>query len=165
MSSSGQGASFLEDIIELAIAIELGAAEVYDTFARNFQDNEELYLFWKLYSEAERYHAATIRVHQTAFASSNPVDQDDFPTEVEESRAFLAQLEAWVAEFTATPATIERAFEVADHVENGAAEIHGRTQFFKLYPQFQALFTSMVEEDVGHRRMLQEAAARFLEAR
>lgn len=159
-----RGVTFLKDIIEVAIDIELVVADLYDTFASNFSDDEELSLFWRLYAEAERYHAATIRVHQAAFAQGDVVDGDAFPTEMSESLAFVDKVKQWIADYQATPPTVEQAFEVARTIENSAAEIHGRTQFFRLYPQFRELFVSMVEEDLGHRHMLEEAAQRFTTA-
>ena len=61
-SSAGTG-DFLREILDLAVAIELECAGVYEVFASQFTENEELATFWRLYAEAERYHAATIRLH------------------------------------------------------------------------------------------------------
>lgn len=155
---------FLNDIIEIAVAIELEVAAVYDLFASTFAENEELSIFWRLYAETERYHAATIRIHQSAFAkeaTQQAIDAGEFPTQLEESKKFLDQLRSIRQTFTDAPATLAQAFAAARTLENDAAEIHGRTQFFKVYPQFHELFVSLVEEDLGHRQMLDEAALRF----
>ncbi|MFN7144100.1 MAG: hypothetical protein ACK4YP_10005, partial [Myxococcota bacterium] len=56
------------DIIDLAVAIELECAALYEVFARCFGGRDEVVYFWRIYAEAERYHAASIRIHQAAFS-------------------------------------------------------------------------------------------------
>lgn len=153
-------ASFMRDILELAVAIELECAAVYEVFARRFADDADLATFWRLYAEAERYHAATIRIHQATFGTEAQAD-DAFPTEAAESRAFLDKLRGWRREFETRAPTRREAFRIAAEIEASTAELHGRTQFFQLYPRFRELFERMVEEDLGHRRMLEDAENRF----
>lgn len=155
---------FLNNVMEVAVAIELEVAAVYDLFAETFAASEELSLFWRLYAETERYHAATIRIHQTAFVQPEIMAtamEEEFPTEFGETREFLAKIRALREGFVETPPSLEQAFEAAKFLESDAAEVHGRTQFFKIYPQFHNLFLTLVEEDLGHRKMLVEAQERF----
>ena len=106
-----QGSSFLHDILQLAVDIELECAGVYEVFAKQSGSDEELVAFWRLYAEAERYHAATIRIHQTTFHESL-VDGDTFPVEVEESRVFLGQLRSWREEYSRSKPALVRMFDV-----------------------------------------------------
>lgn len=154
-------ASFLKDILELAVAIELECAAVYEVFARRFGDDHELSCFWRLYAEAERYHAASIRIHQATFGEIETAAGDLFPTEAEESRRFLEQLRRWRTDFEQRAPTRAEAFMVAREIEASTAELHGRTQFFSIYPRFSELFSRMVEEDLSHRDMLVDAERRF----
>jgi hypothetical protein len=152
--------TFVKDILELAVAIELESAAVYEVFARTFSKDGDLSCFWRLYAEAERYHAASIRIHQATFGEL-PVAGDRFPAEVADSQRFFDRLRAWRQDFERTPPPLGVAFDVAQQIESHTAELHGRTQFFALYPRFQDLFLRMTEEDLGHREMLIEARARF----
>lgn len=156
---------FLNNVMEVAVAIELEVAAIYDTFAEAFFVDEELSLFWRLYAETERYHAATIRIHQAAFVRPDLIASaidEDLPTDFGEMRQFLEKLREMQQGFREVKPSIMQAFDAAQFMENDAAEIHGRTQFFKVYPQFQHLFLTLVEEDLGHRKMLVEARDRFV---
>lgn len=155
-----QGSSFLHDILQLAVDIELECAGVYEVFAKQSGTDDELVAFWRLYAEAERYHAATIRIHQTTFHEA-VADGDSFPVEVEASRAFLTQLRTWRDEYSRSKPPLTRMFEVAGYIESHTAELHGRTQFFALYPRFAELFERMAEEDRDHRGLLDTARDRF----
>ena len=158
-------ATFLKDVIELAVAIEHECAAVYEVFARRFADDDEFSAFWRLYAEAERYHGATIRIHQATFGQGPVADGDQFNAEAEASEHFLEQLRAWRAKFGSGALTRAEAFAVAKQIEESTAELHGRTQFFKLYPRFQELFQRMNEEDTQHREMLGDAQKRFSKSR
>ena len=153
-------ATFLKTVLELAVSIELSCAAVYEIFAESFKDDEELTVFWRLYAETERYHAASIRIHQASF-TMGPADGDAFPTEAEESERFLSKLILWRDTYREKPPSRREAFEVASEMESSTAELHGRTQFFKLYPHFEQLFDHMVQEDLSHRNVLNEAIDRF----
>jgi hypothetical protein len=153
--------TFAKEILDLAVAIEHECAGVYEVFARQFSEDEDLACFWRLYAEAERYHGASIRIHQVTFA--DPVDGDAFPGEATESRAFLERLRQMRVQYDAARPTLVEAFAAAKEIESATAELHGRTQFFKLYPRFQELFARMVAEDESHRNMLAEAEARFVQ--
>lgn len=158
-------ATFLKDVLELAVGIEHECAGVYEVFARRFADDGEFSAFWRLYAEAERYHGASIRIHQATFGQGAAADGDQFNAEAEASERFLEQLKGWRQRFSSGPITRAEAFEVAKAIESSTAELHGRTQFFKLYPRFQELFERMTEEDVQHREMLGDAERRFLKGR
>ena len=153
-------ASVLEEILEVSISVEYACAAVYETFAKQFSDRRELALFWGLYAETERYHAATLRLHKDAF-SDDSIDRAGISTQMDEQRAFLAQLEAWRDKYAQAAPTIDESFAIAQRMENDTAEYYGRTQFFKLHPGFQALFKSMTEDDIAHRDVLSEARTRF----
>jgi hypothetical protein len=151
--------TFAKEILDLAVAIEHECAGVYEVFARQFSHDEDLSCFWRLYAEAERYHGASIRIHQATFAE--PVDGDEFPTEVGESRQFLDHLRGMRETYTKKKPSLDEAFAAAKQIESTTAELHGRTQFFRLYPRFQELFQRMAAEDESHRDMLVEAERRF----
>ncbi|MFZ5476371.1 MAG: hypothetical protein ACOZNI_06300 [Myxococcota bacterium] len=146
------------DIIELAVAIELECAALYEVFARSFASNPEIVYFWKLYAEAERYHGASIRIHQAAFAAELAPDQ--LAVGAEDAAAVLAEIREMRQRFERTPPGIREALAVARRVEESSAELHGRTQFFKL-PALQELFHKMAEEDRDHRDVLAKAEQRF----
>lgn len=158
-------ATFLKDVLELAVAIEHECAAVYETFARRFADDGEFSAFWRLYAEAERYHGATIRIHQATFGNGAAADGDQFNAEAAESERFLEQLRGWRTKYASGPITRAEAFAVAKDIEGATAELHGRTQFFRLYPRFQELFARMTEEDTQHRAMLGDAEGRFLKGK
>lgn len=67
MTMSEEGMSTPDtEIIDLAVNIELECAALYEVYARCFASQDELVYFWRLYAEAERYHAASIRIHQAS---------------------------------------------------------------------------------------------------
>lgn len=148
------------EVIDLAATIELECAALYEVYARCFGRNEEMAQFWGLYAEAERYHHATIRIHQSSIVaggeSIGSVDVD--PTE---ARAFLAELRQVRTEAERQPPTIAEALRRARWVEEQSAELHGRAQFFRNYPALAELFQSMAEEDRNHREVLAGAAKRW----
>ena len=151
----------VRDMLELCVAIELECAAVYDMLAKQYGDNEELTVFWRLYAEAERYHAATIRIHQHSFETDDMAVEQALETDADETRTFLDQLRSWRDEFATGRPSLERAFEVAQVIEDSTAELHGRTQFFKAYPSFHLLFQQMTDDDKEHRDMLSSAVERF----
>ncbi|MDP2308372.1 MAG: hypothetical protein Q8P18_20305 [Pseudomonadota bacterium] len=147
------------DIIDLAVAIELECAALYEVFGRCFAGREEVVFFWRIYAEAERYHAASIRIHQAAFSSSEPME----PLEIGavEASQVLDEIRALRIGYERTAPTIGEALRAARRVEESSAELHGRTQFFKLHPHFAELFQKMAEEDRAHRDVLSTAEQRF----
>lgn len=150
------------EFVDLAVAIELECASLYEVFAKNFQGREDIVYFWKLYAEAERYHAASIRIHQATFipeegASAGLVDSGD-------ARKFLDELRDMRNRYEREPLTISSALTIARHIEDSSAELHGRTQFFAQNPEMYELFTKMAEEDRTHREMLATAERRFTAA-
>lgn len=147
------------DIIELAVAIELECAALYEVFARSFASNEELVYFWRLYAEAERYHGASIRIHQAAFAGE--VDTANLQVGVAEAQAVLDEVRGMRERYEKAAPTIAVALSVARRVEESNAELHGRTQFFRLHPNFEELFRKMAEEDRAHRDVLATAERKF----
>ena len=84
------------EIIELSVGIELECAGLYEVFAKNFQGRAELVYFWKLYAEAERYHAASIRIHQATFTGEG---QAAPAADLDAARAFLGELRALRARY------------------------------------------------------------------
>jgi hypothetical protein len=146
-------------IIDLAVTIELECAGLYEAYARCFSGKDEVVYFWRLYAEAERYHAATIRIHQASFQEA-PVDEE---TEVPpvEALSFLDQLKKHRADAERKLPDIRQALEVAGWVEESSAELHARTQFFRKHPELADLFARMAEEDRAHRDVLKSAQQKF----
>lgn len=153
------------EIIDLAVSIELECAALYEVYARCFSSQEELVYFWRLYAEAERYHAASIRIHQASFLAT---DTDDGASEGEvdpsEARRFLAELKDARESAERRPPTVLEALRRARWVEENSAELHGRTQFFRRHPMLAELFRAMAEEDRSHREMLDNAEKRWAQA-
>ena len=152
-------AQSIGDIIDHAVAIELECAALYEVFARAFSGTPELVYFWRLYAEAERYHAASIRIHQAAFASV--AKKDALPVGVKEARKFLDQLKVTRLKCEKKAPTVKEALRIARDLEDSSAELHARTQFFKLYPEMAELFAKMSEEDRAHRDVLKSAEEKF----
>lgn len=146
------------DIIDLAVAIELECAALYEVFARCFGNKDEIVYFWRIYAEAERYHAASIRIHQAAFSGEALRGLD---VGVDEAAKVLAEIREMRERYERKPPTIGEALRAARRVEESSAELHGRTQFFKLHPHFAELFQQMAEEDKAHRDTLTTAEQRF----
>jgi hypothetical protein len=146
------------DIIDLAVAIELECAALYEVFARCFGGRDEVVYFWRIYAEAERYHAATIRIHQAAFANAG---SEGLEVGVAEASRVLDEIRSMRTAFERTPPTLREALQAARQVEESSAELHGRTQFFKLHPDLAELFLKMAEEDKAHRDVLATAEERF----
>ncbi len=147
------------DIIDLAVAIELECAALYEVFGRCFAGRDELVYFWRLYAEAERYHAASIRIHQAAFTGERMAES--LEVGVDEAAQVLDEIRGMRAGFERAPPTVSAALAAARRVEESSAELHGRTQFFKLHPHFEDLFRKMAEEDLAHRDVLATAERKF----
>jgi hypothetical protein len=147
------------DIIELAVAIELECAGLYEVFAKRSAGNPELVYFWKLYAEAERYHGATIRIHQAAFAGD--VDAAQLDAGPEEMHALLAYIRDARASAEREAPSVADAIRIARRIEESSAELHGRTQLFKLNPHTAELFEQMAQEDAAHREVLLTAERKF----
>jgi hypothetical protein len=147
------------DIIDLAVAIELECAALYEVFARCFAGRDEVAYFWRLYAEAERYHAASIRIHQAAFTGDHA--SDALEVGIDEAARVLDEIRTLRVGYERTPPTIAQALASARHVEETSAELHGRTQFFRLHPHFEELFQKMAEEDRAHRDVLATAEKKF----
>lgn len=144
------------EIIELSVAIELECAALYEVFAKTFQGRSDLVYFWKLYAEAERYHAASIRIHQATFSELPGRQVDGSGT-----RAFLEELKGLRSRYEREHITVKEALKIARMVEEHSEELHGRTQFFADNPDLQDLFNKMAEEDRAHRDMLSTAEQKF----
>jgi hypothetical protein len=145
-------------IIDLAVTIELECAALYEAYARCFSGKDEIVYFWRLYAEAERYHAATIRIHQASFQSTPTDEVEVLPAEAQE---FLEALKKHRADAERKVPDILRALEVARWVEESSADMHARTQFFKHHPELAELFARMAEEDRAHRDVLKSAELKF----
>ncbi len=154
--ASGVGAN----IVDLAVTIELECAGLYEAYARCFAGKDEIVYFWRLYAEAERYHAATIRIHQASF-DAVPTATDIIP---EEAQQFLDQLKKHRADAEHKIPSIVEALRVARWVEDSSADMHARAQFFKNHPQLTELFARMAEEDRAHRDVLTSAEEKFAPA-
>jgi hypothetical protein len=146
------------NIIDLAVTIELECAALYQTYARCFAGKDEVVYFWQLYAEAERYHAATIRIHQASFPAEGPTDPKVAP---DEAVAFLDELKKHRADAERRSPSVVDALRVARWVEESSAELHARTQFFRDHPQLAELFARMAEEDRAHRDVLKSAEQKF----
>lgn len=157
-------ASTYKDILELAVAIELECAALYEVFAKKFATNHEMVYFWRLYAEAERYHAASIRIHQTALSGMTPAAEQTFDVEEGDARVFLAEVKGAREKAERDGIAIIDALRTARMVEENSAELHGRTQFFKAYPDFGDLLQKMAEEDKAHRDVLASAERKWAAA-
>ncbi len=155
--TDSEGSDVPSNVVDLAVAIELECAALYEAYGRSFSKRAELSTFWKLYAEAERYHAATIRIHQASFADA-PVSGQVDPSG---AQSFLRDLRNARVNVDRGGATVKEAMGKARWVEESAAELHGRTQFFQSHPQLAELFTKMAEEDAAHRDLLTTAEAKF----
>jgi hypothetical protein len=151
----------LTEFITLAADIEIAVAEIYDHFAQQFSDHVEFSTFWRLSAEAERYHAATIRIHQATAQPDQVVDPSQLPIEVAEARKLLTELQNTKADIIANPRTPDQAIEMALEIEGEGAEVHGRSQFSFLYPELEELFSRLAEEDRTHRKSFALAKAKF----
>jgi hypothetical protein len=152
------------DVLELAVGIELECAALYEVFAKRSTNRRELVYFWMNYAEAERYHAASIRIHQSALAGMPEVGEQKFEVEEKEAASFLAQVRAARERCEREGVTIGEALKLARWVEEHSAELHGRIQFFKVFPEFGDLLQKMAEEDRAHRDLLSSAEKRWANA-
>lgn len=151
----------LREFITLAADIELAVAGIYDHFAHQFSDDVEFSTFWRLSAEAERYHAATIRIHEATAKQDQVVDEAQLPIQVDEARKLLDQLQQTAAELAAAPLTATQAIDLALQIEGEGAEVHGRSQFSFLYPELEDLFSRLAEEDRAHRKSFALAKTKF----
>ncbi len=151
----------LREFITLTADIELAVAAIYDHFAQQFSENVEFSTFWRLSAEAERYHAATIRIHEATAKDDQVVDESQLPIQVEEARALLAELKTIQTDIAATPRSAADAIELALQIEGEGAEVHGRSQFAFLYPELEELFSRLAEEDRAHRKSFALAKVKF----
>jgi len=151
----------LREFITLTADIELAVAAIYDHFAEQFSDNVEFSTFWRLSAEAERYHAATIRIHEATAKEDQVVDEAQLPIHVGEARTLLADLGGIAADIVANPPTAKGAIDLALQIEGEGAEVHGRSQFSFLYPELEDLFSRLAEEDRAHRKSFALAKAKF----
>ena len=147
------------NIIETAVAIELECAGLYEVFAQRFASTPEFVTFWRLYAEAERYHGATIRVHQMAFADR--IAQEQLAATAAEMNELLAYIRERRARYEREAPTAAEALAIARHIEASSAELHGRTQFFAHLPEYVEFFEKMAEEDRAHREVLDTAVRKF----
>ncbi len=154
-------ASTWKEVLELAVAIELECAALYEVFAKNLGGKRDVAYFWQLYAEAERYHAASIRIHQSALSTMEPQGEQLYDAEVDDARAFLATIKANRERCEREGVTMRQALALARSVEEHSAELHGRTQFFRLFPEFGDLLVKMAEEDKAHRDLLATAEQRW----
>jgi hypothetical protein len=147
------------NIIETAVAIELECAGLYEVFAQRFSGKPEFVTFWRLYAEAERYHGATIRVHQMAFADR--IAQEQLAASPVEMVELLTYIRSHRARYERETLSAEEALGIARHIETSSAELHGRTQFFAHLPEYAEFFEKMSEEDRAHREVLDTAVRKF----
>jgi rubrerythrin len=145
-------APLLWEYIELAARLEIEVAELYNSIAEVFADDVEFANFWRLSAEAERYHAATILVHMHVFEARDLPTHPLLPVEMSSMRALLARLAEIRTQVASRPPTRREALEIALEIEENGAEVHGRSQFEWLYEDMRALFVSMAQEDLAHRR-------------
>jgi hypothetical protein len=154
----------LREFITLAADIELAVADIYDHFAQQFSDRVEFSTFWRLSAEAERYHAATIRIHVAAATEEQVLDDSKLPIQVDEARKLLAQLGTTLSDIRANERSASQAIDLALDIEGEGAEIHGRSQFSFLYPQLEELFSRLADEDRAHRKSFALAKSKFEES-
>lgn len=150
-----------KDVLEVAVSIELECAALYEVFANRFSARRELVYFWMNYAEAERYHAASIRIHQSSLAGMPEVGQQAFDVEQDEANRFLLEVRNARQRSEREGVTIGEALRLARWAEESAAELHGRVQFFKVFPEFGDILQKMAEEDRTHRDMLASAEKRW----
>ena len=150
-----------KDVLETAVAIELECAGLYEVFAKKFAHRRELVYFWMNYAEAERYHAASIRIHQSALAGMPMMGEQGFDVETGEAKRFLVEVIAAREKADREGLSIPESMRLARWVEESSAELHGRIQFFKVFPEFGDLLQKMAEEDRAHRDLLETAERRW----
>lgn len=149
------------EMIDLAVGIELECAALYEVYARCFAASEELRTFWGFYAEAERYHAASIRIHVAALMGAEPEGGDSAEVDPVEARTFLERLKQMRVDAERNPPRAAEAFGRAREIEEHSAELHGRTQFFERYPSLAELFREMAADDREHREKLSQAEKRW----
>lgn len=151
------------EMIDLAVAIELECAALYEVYARCFSASEELRTFWGFYAEAERYHAASIRIHVAALmgAEADAAGSESPAVDATEARVFLERLKGMRGDAERSPPRAAEAFGQARLIEEHSAELHGRTQFFAEYPSLAELFREMATDDLEHREKLSQAEKRW----
>ena len=153
-----------KDVLELAVAIELECAGLYEVFAKRFSGRRDLSYFWMNYAEAERYHAASIRIHQSALAGMPQEGEQEFDSESTDAAGFLGAVRTAREKAERDGVSIGEALKLARWVEESSAELHGRIQFFKVFPEFGDLLQKMAEEDRAHRDLLASAEKRWANA-
>ena len=151
----------LRDYINLAAQVEDTVARIYDLFGTQFAANVEFSHFWRLSAEAERYHAATIRLHLAVLPDNSSADESKLPLALQETQEFLGALEEKATTCTVSPPSQAEAIDLALWIESHGSEVHGRTQFAFLQPTMAELFRRLEEEDRVHRRTFEVARTRF----
>ena len=151
----------LREYVQLAAAVEDAVATVYELFGAHFAANVEFSHFWRLCAEAERYHAATIRLHEMVLPLDARADESKLPNVAREVQDFLEDLHARVQACQRTPVSPKEALDLAYWIESQGSEVHGRTQFAFLHPAMAELFQHLEEEDRVHRQTFDAARARF----
>lgn len=146
------------NIVDLAVTIELECAALYEAYGRCFSGQDEAVYFWRLYAEAERYHAATIRIHQASFPPDAPPSE---AVDVGDANSFLEKLKQHRTDAEHRVPSMGDALRVARWVEESSAELHARAQFFRDHPHLAELFARMAEEDRAHRDVLASAEQKF----
>lgn len=155
------GTVALKEFIKLAARVEERVAVIYELFATHFKTDPELSYFWRLSAEAERYHAASIRLHNLTVDTEKPTDMSNLPVAMGELAEFIDELDSISARYRDSTPTVSEALQTAIHIESDGCEVHGRTQFSFLYPKLADLFQQLEEEDRAHRQTFLTALNRF----
>ncbi len=151
----------LEDFIETAARIEDRVAEIYDLMGTRFSHQQEFALFWRLCAEAERYHAASIRLYRSLLPEGQAVEDGRIEAQMKDLLDFMEKLDELENRCGDSELTGQDALGLAIEIESHCAESHGRSQFGSFYPDLGALFEKLAEEERVHRRTFTSARTRF----
>jgi len=151
----------VKEYIHLAAETEDAVARIYELFGGLFSSNVEFCDFWRLSAEAERYHAATIRLYDLVLADQATSEPARVAAGVDDTRALLTRLQAEAARLEHATPSMQEALDIAIHIEAEGSEIHGRGQFAFLFPALSDLFERLDQEDRAHRRTFEAARSRF----
>lgn len=152
----------LKMLLDRSSTIELKVAEVYDLFGQCFSEDPRLHNFWRLFAEAERYHSLLIQM-QKVLLSHVQLDAERlfrWQQEVEDATTYLNNITRRIREEGWSP-SIPEAFMMAHEIEGRSLEIQARSLEFADQSTIGELFTSLHEEDMGHRHKLLVARSQF----
>lgn len=156
----------LARLMDRSSGVELKVAEIYDLFARcfqeGFQDDVRLAHFWGLFAEAERYHSLLIQLQKVTVQHLHLNEERlaIWAKEVDEAVEFMDALRHRLVEERWRP-TVSEAFMLAHDIEGRSLEIQAKSLQFADQTGVGELFAKLHEEDMGHRHKLLQARHTF----